>query len=46
MVLIGGRPVLYVERGGHTLLTFTHAISHGPRGYRELATPRDCSTTR
>ena len=38
VVLLGGRPVLYVERGGHTLLTFTHESATDPESSERLAT--------
>ena len=34
VVLMGGRPVLYVERGGHTLLTFSQRSSRVRQGSR------------
>jgi ATP-dependent Lhr-like helicase len=37
VVLIGGRPVLYAERGGHTLLTFSHPTAEDSDSSVELA---------
>jgi ATP-dependent Lhr-like helicase len=37
VVLMGGRPVLYAERGGHTLLTFTHDSATEAEGDAQLA---------
>ncbi|HYN56982.1 MAG TPA: DEAD/DEAH box helicase [Motilibacterales bacterium] len=36
VVLVSGRPILYVERGGHTLLTFTGSAEEGDT-HRDLA---------
>jgi ATP-dependent Lhr-like helicase len=38
VVLRGGRPVLYAERGGHTLLTFSHGTGADADDPRDLAT--------
>ena len=38
VVLMGGHPVLYVERGGHTLLTFTRDSATDPESSEQLAT--------
>ena len=38
VVLMGGLPVLYVERGGHTLLTFTRDSATDPESSDQLAT--------
>jgi ATP-dependent helicase Lhr and Lhr-like helicase len=37
VVLVAGRPVLYAERGGHTLLTFTHREPAEPDADARLA---------
>jgi ATP-dependent Lhr-like helicase len=36
VVLVSGKPILYVERGGHTLLTFTVSAEEGDT-HRDLA---------
>ena len=42
---MGGHPVLYVERGGHTLLTFTRDSATDPGGLgRTWQRPLTCST--